>query len=242
MVWYYVTAFLKLWNKRNKHCVNGKSRTSMMRKHRKEQRANLNCLIYFVTFPLSLSIYISFSLFLPRVLIEKKRISRSLNFGSCARGELYEYFFDQNSIVILLRNDWSHAQRNSDNIILRSLSIDSRRRHQRQFDPHRWFLCCTCSYCPLVSVSSRRGWLSGNLTRTYGCGRSRLCDPVRRIQAWGNWHPRTSWLSRQPRLPCVAQRYRRTLTPASYFCLRLGIQMHCNEKIRVHTWRLRMSG
>lgn len=111
--------------------------------------------------------------------------------------------------------------------------IDNRRRqwHQRQLDPHRWFLCCTCSTYPRTWASSPRVRLSDNRTEICEWRMNRLCGRSHHSQAWDNWHLRISLPSPQQPLLCAARSCHRTLALASCSCWRWGSRKRCNRSL-----------
>ena len=120
-----------------------------------------------------------------------------------------------------------------------TMRVDNRR-HQRQLDPHRWFLCCTWSTCPRTWASSPRGQLSDNLTEICEWRTSHLCGRSRRSPASGSSHLRISSPSPRPPLPYVAPPCPLILVHAFCSCLQWGSPMRCNKSLlsQLRTCRL----
>lgn len=143
-------------------------------------------------------------------------------------------------VIIVYRSSSTRSRRAnwylSLSFVLRLIMIrvDYNRRHQRhlrQLDPHRWFLCCTCSTCLRTLAFSPRDPRSGNRTVICEWRTTRLYARSRHNQALDSSHPRISSLSQRPLLPCVVPPCLRTLVLASCSCLQLGSPMRCNKSL-----------
>lgn len=184
---------------------------------------------------------LQFSLLYPTVV--GNHITSSRNIRSLARREWESRILQRifRFVITVYRSSSTRSRRANRSLslsfvlrLINSIRVDYNRRHQRHLrrvDPHRWFLCCTCSTCLRTLAFSPRGPRSGNRTVICEWRTTRLYGRSRHNQALDSSHPRISSLSPRPPLPCVVPPCLRILVLASCSCLQLGSPMRCNKSL-----------